>query len=91
MIPICEIVGNPKWIDKLYLTRDKYHTIANNNESDPEISNKFRLMGDRANALANKLKMIQIGDQKMKHIADRHYRMLTDKQYPERVQRRWGI
>ena len=80
---ICELSGNSKWTVRLYATRDKYHALADK-KLDSQESNKFRIMGDRANALANKLKMIQNGDQNMKQLADRHYRMLTRKQYPNR-------
>jgi hypothetical protein len=76
---ICELSGNPAWTKKLYAARDRYHSLAEKENSD-----KFKLMGDRANALATKNKMSQIGDQKMKQFADNHYKMLTHKQYPNR-------
>ena len=63
----------------LYAARDRYHSLAEKENSD-----KLRLMGDRANALANKNKMSRIGDQNMKQLADKHYKMLTRKQYPNR-------
>ena len=81
---ICELSGNPNWTERLYAARDKYHALADKKGQDESTVRKFKLMGDRANALANKNKMVQIGDNNMKQLADIHYRMLTHKQYPNR-------
>jgi hypothetical protein len=82
---VFEVLGNPKWTEKLEAARDKYHGKANIKGISPNESNRFRLMGDRANALANRNKLNMSSDENMKQLVKNHYKLLTLKMYPSRM------
>ena len=98
---ICELLGDPKWSDRLRDASNKYGNAARTPELDEASKTKLELMSDRARNLAlknrnhtklRKFHLFRNWSKDWDHKSDAHiktvnYNILTRKLYPERMKR----